>query len=137
MSTAIRWKQRFENFKRANSKLVLASEALVKEPENELYAMALVQAFEFNYELAWKTLKDYLLYQGQSVQLPRETLKTAYANALIQSGDLWIQMLEDRNNMAHRYDQQNMQAIVKRIQEIYQPLLKAFMAFFDQRAQHE
>lgn len=39
--------------------------------------------------------------------------------------------------MAHRYDQQNMQAIVKRIQEIYQPLLKAFMAFFDQRAQHE
>jgi nucleotidyltransferase substrate binding protein (TIGR01987 family) len=101
----IRWKQRFENFNSALQFLGKSLEATQKEPKNELYRIALIGSFQFCFELGWKTLKDYLSYSGISVSLPREVIKQAFHHQLIANGELWMDMLEDRNLMAHVYDE--------------------------------
>lgn len=101
----IRWKQRFSNLQLAYRRLQQAVEANRLTPGNDLIQMALIKAFEMSFELAWKTLKDYLNYNGIDVKLPREVIKQAFANELVSDGQLWIDMLEERNLMAHIYDQ--------------------------------
>ena len=101
----IRWKQRFSNLQLAYRRLQQAIEANRLTPGNDLIQMALIKAFEMSFELAWKTLKDYLNYNGIDVKLPREVIKQAFANEIVSDGQLWIDMLEERNLMAHTYDQ--------------------------------
>jgi len=91
MTQTIRWKQRFENFEKARKKLLTAARAVAANPSEELYQMALIQAFEFTYELGWKTLKDYLIYSGESkASLPREVIKHAFHHGVIEDGQTWI-----------------------------------------------
>jgi len=70
-------------------------------------------------ELAWKTLKDYLNYLGYKVQAPREVVKQAFAIAIIEDGELWLKMLDDRNLTSHVYDEARAQEIVDFIEKIY------------------
>ena len=101
----IRWKQRFDNLQSAYLRLQEAVEANRQAPDNRLIQMALIKAFEMTFELSWKTMKDYLKYNGIDVKLPREIIKQAFATDLIIDGQMWIDMLEDRNLMAHTYDE--------------------------------
>lgn len=101
----IRWKQRFDNLQSAYLRLQQAITANQQAPDNQLIQMALIKSFEMTFELSWKTMKDYLKYNGIDVKLPREIIKQAFATDLITDGQLWIDMLEDRNLMAHTYDE--------------------------------
>ena len=103
--TDIRWLQRFENLQRALAQLRAAIAAHQAMPENDLMVIALIKAYEFSFELSWKTLKDLLAWNGIDARLPREVLKQAFATGLLENGQLWIDMLEQRNLMAHTYDQ--------------------------------
>lgn len=105
MHTDTRWKQRFDNFIRAKSQLDAAIAAITSNPGNVLYRIALIGAFEFTYELGWKTLKDYLFYQGIETTLPRDVIRHAFQHQLITDGQCWIEMMEDRNILVHVYDE--------------------------------
>jgi hypothetical protein len=56
----IRWEQRFSNFRKALSQLTRFIE---KGDLSELEQQGLIKAFEYTFELAWNTMKDYLEYQ--------------------------------------------------------------------------
>ena len=101
----IRWRQRFDNWESSYRMLQQAVEARMQSPGNELIQMAVIKSFEMTFELSWKTMKDYLKHNGIDVSLPREVIKQAFANNIVTDGQLWIDMLEDRNLMAHVYDQ--------------------------------
>jgi nucleotidyltransferase substrate binding protein (TIGR01987 family) len=101
----IRWQQRFDNLQSAYSRLQEAVAANKQAPDNQLIQMALIKSFEMTFELSWKTMKDYLKYNGIDVKLPREIIKQAFATDLITDGQMWMDMLEDRNLMAHTYDE--------------------------------
>jgi hypothetical protein len=58
----IRWKQRFNNFKRALIKLTDAIQLSQTRPLSELEQQGLIQGFAFVHELAWNVLKDFLEY---------------------------------------------------------------------------
>jgi nucleotidyltransferase substrate binding protein (TIGR01987 family) len=103
MSQDIRWLQRFENLEKALERLNEAIAAESKEPKNHLYQIAVIGSYQFTYELCWKTLKDFLKYNGVDASLPREVIKQAFHHNLISDGMLWIEMLEERNIMAHVY----------------------------------
>ena len=75
----IRWHQRFDNLQRAMAQLRAAVEAHREDPSNELIGIALIKAYEFIFELSWKTLKDLLAYNGVDASLPRDVLKQAFA----------------------------------------------------------
>jgi len=102
MNREIRWKQRFSNFKKATMQL---TESIEKGELNKLEVQGLIQCFEYTFELAWKTLKDYLEEEGLSVKSPRETIQIAFQSEFITDGHAWIDALEKRNLMAHTYDE--------------------------------
>lgn len=105
MEEDIRWLQRYENLGSAYRQMQEAVEVYRRDESNQLIRMALIKSFEISFELAWKTVKDYLRYNGIDVKLPREIIKQAFANDIIEDGQLWIDMLEARNLMAHVYDE--------------------------------
>ena len=115
----IRWKQRFDNLQRAYRRLVSILELLQQDPDSEVIRMAVIKAYAFTFELSWKTLKDYLAYNGIDARLPREVIKQAFATGLLVDGELWIAMLEERNLMAHTDDDGRAKAAVTQIQNRY------------------
>ncbi len=72
----IRWKQRFQNLKRAYAQLKDATFRCNKL--NRLEQEGLVKRFEYTFELAWRTLKDYLDAQGVGADFPRAVIKAAF-----------------------------------------------------------
>ena len=110
----IRYKQRFENFKR--SFLLLQNALKIEEPTIVEKASA-IQFFETTFELAWKLVKDYLNYLGYQVKSPRETIKTAYQASIIKDGDIWLEALSDRNLTVHTYDETQADEIYKAIKK--------------------
>lgn len=99
----IRWQQRFENFKNSINNLDETINCIKSEGINKIYTMALIQAFEISFELSWKTIKDYLEYNGISVNTPREAIKEAFSMNIISDGQSWIDMMEARNKTSHTY----------------------------------
>ena len=73
----IRWKQRFQNYTRSLDSLQRAVE--IKNP-SEIERGGLIQFFEISFELAWKTLKDYLESEGFLINSPRELFSTEVRN---------------------------------------------------------
>jgi nucleotidyltransferase substrate binding protein (TIGR01987 family) len=98
----IRWKQRFQNYSKAFNQL---TEFVEKEDLNKFEVQGLIQCFEYTFELAWKTMKDYLEESGYEVKSPRETIQLALSSGLIEDGHTWIDALNKRNLMAHTYDE--------------------------------
>ena len=83
MSKDIRWKQRRQNLDRAFKFLKKAVELGTYD---ELQAAGLIQSLESTFELSWKTLKDYLEDGGYLVKTPREVVKQAFQDGLIEDG---------------------------------------------------
>lgn len=134
MNQDIRWRQRFQNYDRAVRLLgepVARGLAQLSDLEKE----GTVQRFEVAVELAWKTLKDYLEYEGRQVDLatPRQVLKEAYAARILPDGQVWIDMLDHRNLLSHTYDEQTFARAVAAIGERYFPALAALQSWFASR----
>ena len=115
----IRWEQRFNNFSKAHDNLIEMLDLLKKDPLSKAYKLAVIQSYEMDIELAWKTLKDYLNFLGFKVQAPREVIKQAFAIEIIEDGEVWLQMLEDRNLTSHIYDESKAQEVVDSIKQNY------------------
>jgi nucleotidyltransferase substrate binding protein (TIGR01987 family) len=115
----IRWKQRFQNLQSVYQLLLEAISACQQTPDNKLIQVALIKAFEMTFELSWKTLKDYLNYNGIDAKFPRDIIKQAFANDIVVEGQLWIDMLEDRNLMSHTYDEARAQEAIEHICQRY------------------
>lgn len=102
----IRWRQRFDNFKRAFVRLSEAAALTEKRDLSDLERQGLIQTFEFTHELAWNTLKDFLTSYGSTAKLygSRDTTRAAFAAELIEDGELWMKMIEHRNESSHTYN---------------------------------
>lgn len=100
-------------------------EAIIKNPSN-LEVDGLLHRFEFTFELAWKTVKDYLEYMGftQKIGSPREVIQTAFKQGIIEDGKQWIDMMLSRNALSHLYDEEESRKIYNKVQMSYVSLLK-------------
>jgi len=125
MSADIRWKQRFQNFERA---FLLLSEALEDGPDSlsQLEKEGVVQRFEYSFELAWKTLKDFLEEGGLNITpvTPRQVIKEAFKAKMLADGQVWIDMLDHRNSLNHVYDESVFKKAVESIAARYLPAMK-------------
>jgi len=123
MKEDIRWKQRFSNFEKALSQLQEGIENNGADPIN-IIKEGIVQRFEFTHELAWKVLKDYLLYEGiQNVTDSRSATREAFKMGLISDGQRWMEMIESRNNTVHTYNENILKVEYDKIINQYFPLL--------------
>ena len=120
MQEDIRWKQRFENYKKALKALIEAVELSLERELSNLEKQGLIQSFEFTYELGWTLLKDYLIYQGNpDIKGSRDTIRNAYKIELIVDGDIWMDMINSRNVSSHTYNEAVAEDIIKKIKEYY------------------
>lgn len=126
----IRWKQRFSNYRMA---LVNLKDGIEISKPSDLEKSGIIQIFEYSFELAWKTLKDYLKEADVEVNFPREVLKTAFSYDMIEDGDTWIDMLEKRNLMSHTYDRKNAELAYLLIKNTYFDKLKNLEEFLSEK----
>lgn len=123
--TDIRWKQRFQNFEKAIQHL--ESGVQIKE-HSDLERAGVIQYFEMTFELAWKTLKDYLQAEGYDIKSPRATIKQAFQNEYIQDGKVWLEMLEKRNELTHAYNETTAEkALLKIKNEYFTPIRQIYL----------
>jgi nucleotidyltransferase substrate binding protein (TIGR01987 family) len=97
---------KFKNYEKALMKLQEVIEIVRLEPENDFYRDSLLQRYEFTWELAWKTLKEYMQEMGFTFDLsPMATLKQAFQQNLIDDEKDWLASVRGRNLLAHTYDE--------------------------------
>ncbi len=65
----VRWRQRFQNFRKAFAQLAKGVAVAQQRGLNEMEQQGLIQAFEFTHELAWNTLKDFLSARGSTANI--------------------------------------------------------------------
>ena len=118
-----------KRYEERKQELLNATERLkeaLQEKESDIIIDGTLHRFEFTFELAWKTIKEYLEYSGiiEGIGSPREIIKTAFANGIIEEGESWINMMLARNSLSHLYDEEKSREIYLEIREIYLELFE-------------
>lgn len=128
-----RWRQRRESFARSMESL---GRAASMTEYSELERAGLIQMFEVSFELAWKTLKDLLFYEGFDVASPREVLRQAFVagHTTDDEAATLLDALNHRNLLSHTYNEATAEHAVHRIREHYVPALQSVLARLTQRA---
>ena len=119
--TDLRLQQRKEQFQRAVQRLQEAC----AQPENEFIRDAVIQRFEFCFELGWKMLRLKLLEEGIEADTPRASIRQGVAAQLLGDGNQWSQMLQKRNETSHTYDE-------TMAREVYTYVCKSALPLFEQ-----
>lgn len=110
-----KFQTKFNNFKKA---LAALEEAVSDFDKTTLLSVrdGVIQRFEFTAELAWKTVREYLIDEGiAEINTPKSVMKAAFAANLVDNEDGWIQILNDRNATSHIYDEDEADKIFDRI----------------------
>jgi nucleotidyltransferase substrate binding protein (TIGR01987 family) len=101
--------EKLEDYKWASKRL---DEATKLEIHHDIIYDAVIQRFEFTFELSWKLMKMFLEYAGVSeIKSPRATMREAFTYGLIEDGDEWIDMMIERNKTSHIYDEEEAKLI--------------------------
>lgn len=89
-----------------------------------------IQRFEFCAELAWKTMREYLLDQGfTDINSPKAVIKQAYAFGMIRDQQAWVALQNDRNMTSHVYDEETAKVIFERIKNQHLALFDEVLAY--------
>lgn len=115
--------QSLTNLDRALTRL---REALEEPSSNSLVIDGTIQRFEFVIELFWKAFKRILDREGIQVSTPRESIKQAYQIGWIEDEEAWLEMLRDRNETSHVYDEATARRIYESINRNFEALERVY-----------
>lgn len=137
----IRWEQRFSNFLKAFCKLSQSVDYIKRKysEDTDIYSGelldvleeiiidGLIQRFEYTHELAWKVMKNYAEYQGNSsIGGSRDASREALQLKLITEGEIWMDMIVSRNKTSHTYNEEIANEIYTKILKEYYPAFQNF-----------
>ncbi|MEA1883774.1 MAG: nucleotidyltransferase substrate binding protein [Thermotogota bacterium] len=125
----IRWIQRYSNFKKALSNLHEAVELSGERELTKLEKQGLIQSFEYTYELAWNTIRDFYRSKGEvEIQGSRDAFRLAFERSLIQDGQVFMNMIKSRQLSSHTY-------IEETADDIYQDIVNHYFSAFQKLAE--
>lgn len=88
-----------------------------------------IQRFEFCTELAWKTLREYLLDQGYTeINSPKATIRRGFEEGAV-TDEAWLALLDDRNLTSHVYDDETAARIFEKIRGKYLALFDSLILY--------
>ncbi len=118
----IRWKQRFSNYQKA---LYQLQEFVDEENLSKLEEQGLIKAFEYTYELAWNTMKDFYQAQGETgIQGSKDAIRLAFKRGLLRDGVTWMNMVQSRIETSHTYNESTAKKVIAAILNDYHPLFR-------------
>ena len=118
------WEQRFANYRKAMAKLREVAQGGGVDGLSELEKEGVIQRFKYTYELAWKTLQDFLKYKGYvDIVGPTPVLKQAFEDGYILDEVGWKRMKKARELTSHTYDIDVAEDVATAVIGSYFPLL--------------
>jgi nucleotidyltransferase substrate binding protein (TIGR01987 family) len=106
-------------FEKQFNKALLTLEQAIGMEDNVLVKDAVIQRYEYTFELSWKLMKSILKYQGVELTFSREILKESFAVGWINDALIWDNMLIDRNLTSHVYQENKADESYQRIVNTY------------------
>ena len=111
---------KFKSFQTALERLREAIN-IYKNDNHPVLLDGTIQRFEFTVELAWKLLKEYLESEKfGEFNSPKAVVKEAFKIGLLEDGEIWLDMLDDRNLTSHTYDEETAKEIYRNIISKYE-----------------
>lgn len=122
---------KYDNFSKAVNRLNEANIAYRRNSDDDIYQDALIKRYEFTFELAWKTLREYLVDQGYQLEImsPKGVIAFAWREGIISNEELWLDMLNARNMTAHDYGRELSADIAEDISNRYCKALTALKKY--------
>ena len=125
----IRWIQRLGNFRKALANLKEAVDMAESRELNKLEKQGLIQSFEYTYELAWNTVKDFYTEQGETgIQGSRDAFRMAFNRNLVSNGEVFMETIKSRQRTSHSYNEET-------AEEILHAIINDYYKAFDNLAQ--
>jgi len=126
MEQDIRWKQRFMNYEKA---LDVLRNFMTVEKLNVREEQGLIKSFEYTYELGWNVMKDFLIEKGNNeIFGSKDAIRHAFKMGLLNDGDAWMDMVNDRNRTVHTYNHENAEVVVNNILTKHTSVFEIFYA---------
>lgn len=101
----------------------------IQNTKDELDRAGAIQAFEFCYELSWKSMRKILIATGVAEEKlaanPKHTFRIAAENFLIQDPEKWFVFIIKRNLTVHTYNIE----IAKEVFEVLPTFLRELNLF--------
>lgn len=121
----------YETFKKAFLKL---KEFVDTDNGSEKDRGAIINAYQYTFELLWKTLQKYMQQLEMLDELgPGSVIRTAYQYQIIDDGSKFMAMLKDRNLITHTYKEDVAEDIYLNIKDEYIETIENFIEKFDKR----
>ena len=95
--------------------------------DDEIYRMGVIGQFNLTFELSWKALKAVLRLHGVSGAengSPREILKLGYSTGFVSDSEVWLLMLNKRNENIHVYDDEEIDELIIMIRDSFVPAFR-------------
>lgn len=119
-----KFQSKLENYQNAVKRLREAVDLSLKD-KNLVIRDGVIQRYEFTTELAWKTVREYLILQNEvELNSQKPVMRAAYRTGLISNDEGWARLLNDRNITSHVYDDETANEIFQRILTVYVQLLE-------------
>ncbi|MDQ5890820.1 MAG: hypothetical protein QG604_694 [Candidatus Dependentiae bacterium] len=83
-----------------------------------------IQAYEYCFELAWKTMKRVLEARGQIANSPREAFRLAAREGFIDNPEIWFDFMKERNRTVHCYDREVLDEVISYLPQFSEELQK-------------
>ena len=98
------------SFRKALDSLDRAIVKATRAPEDEEYRDAVIQRFEYSYELSWKSLKRVLEAEAASPEEIdalsfKDLIRRGAESGMVDDPESWFAFREDRNITSHIYDE--------------------------------
>jgi nucleotidyltransferase substrate binding protein (TIGR01987 family) len=115
----------FENALQRLEEAVEKTKANVGKEEYSFFRDSTIQRFEFTLEIAWKSIKQFLLeHDGLECRSPKACMREFFSTGCLDEAQvsLLLQMVDDRNLATHTYHESLADEIFSHV-EVYLGLL--------------
>lgn len=105
-------RERFELVRQQFERALVRLHEALDQNETDFMRDALIQRFEFTYELGWKCMFYWLRAQKEKVpEVVRPVIQAAFRAELIADADLWEKIKDYRDETSHTYDEKKAIAV--------------------------
>ena len=113
-----RVQERYYHYQRCVIKL---KKAVDRDLHDFIVLAAIVKSYEMSFDLGLKVIRDFMEYKGTDTLLrdARDVIRAAFKAYVYIDAPLWLQMLAERNEIIHVYDDDCFLLLANRIKERY------------------